>query len=187
MPADAFAFDDMSPEARRWWETPVSPVRGGSRADAAPDERLREVLATLGEQGRYPIFLGVCDHCGHETVIHDIGCDMGPGRLGSVIGQHCAACCDRHPCDDRKRVPYQIPGAATDRPPMKAHLSIRIAEPPSSLIWRSRADCLACRGGVKCFTDHGCTCGHTRAVHAFMSCSACMRFGDTCTRFTPTE
>ena len=185
MPVDDYAWDDMSDEARRWWETPVSPVRGGSRVGATPDERLAEVLATLGEQGRYPIFLGVCDHCQHETVLHDIGADMGPGRLGSVIGHHCGSCCDRSPCDDRKRVAYQIPGRATDKPPMKAFISIVRAQAPLSTPWTSAAHCLACRGGVKCYSDHGCICGHTLAVHAFMSCSACKRHGETCARFTP--
>ena len=187
MSAEPFAWDDLSDEARRYFETPVSPVRGGSRADATPDERLAETMATLGEQGRYPIHYGQCDHCQHWTVIHDIGADMGPGRLGSVIGEHCAACCDRHPCDDRRRTTYHIPGKATDAPPVRAFLSIRVADGPSSLIMRSKQSCLACRGGVKCHTDHGCTCGHTLAVHAFGSCSACKRFGETCARFTPAE
>lgn len=90
MSAEPFAWDDTSDEARRYFETPVSPVRGGSRADATPDERLAETMATIGEQGRYPIHYGQCDHCQHWTVIHDIGADMGPGRLGSVIGETCA-------------------------------------------------------------------------------------------------
>ena len=50
MSAEPFAWKDTSDEARRYFETPVSPVRGGSRADATPDERLAETMATLGEQ-----------------------------------------------------------------------------------------------------------------------------------------
>lgn len=113
-----------------------------------------EDLAYGGVIGRWPLHLGACDHCGYFTTLHDIVVDMGPGRLESVVGQHCGACCDRGRCDDRVRVVYMT------------EVSVKRARTESATPMYARSECLACRGGVECVRDHGCKhCGLTKDGH----------------------
>ena len=166
MSADTYAWDDLSPEACRYWQTMRS-VQGGSRPDATPDERLREALQAAAEPGsRLACHLWTCDHCGYYGIVHDIGMDMGPGRLGSVVGYHCAACCDRGPCDDRQRAYAYVAPLRADGAFLRVPMSVPKVHPPDTLISTPIERCLACRGGVRCDKDHGCRwCGHTAAAH----------------------
>ncbi len=153
------------------------------RVSATPDERLAEVLVDIRESCSRRIFLDDCDHCGHTCIVHDIGVDMRPGRLGSVVGKHCAACCDKHPCDDRQQVAYIMPARA-ERSGTLARVSVLREETPISIPMYSRSRCLACKAGVQCDKDHGCLCGHTKAAHVVLSWNEharCVGDAQTCT------